>query len=57
MTFLKPRLSSRQSFGTHVRAWLRRRRDLRILESLGEEQLKDIGFRRLPTGDFGPREW
>jgi uncharacterized protein YjiS (DUF1127 family) len=29
-------------------AWRRARRDRRALEGLSEEQLKDIGFRRVP---------
>ena len=38
------------------RAWHQRRRDQRILNSLSDTQLKDIGVHRLPGGDYG-REW
>jgi hypothetical protein len=31
-----------------LRAWRNARRDRRALEGLSEEQLKDIGFRRVP---------
>ena len=52
-----PRLSTRQAIASHLRAWLRRRRDQRILDGLTADQLKDIGYRRLPSGGFSEREW
>ena len=40
-----------------VRVWNRKRRDRRIIEGLSPEQLKDIGYRRLPSGDLEPGGW
>jgi uncharacterized protein YjiS (DUF1127 family) len=57
MLFLNPRRSHRIASTGRIRNWIRRRRDQRILDGLSVEQLKDIGFRRLPTGELGPREW
>jgi uncharacterized protein YjiS (DUF1127 family) len=38
------------TFGA-FRVWNQKRRDQRILDSLGPEQLKDIGYRRSPNRD------
>jgi uncharacterized protein YjiS (DUF1127 family) len=38
-----------QRFFKGLRAWHAERRDRRVLDSLSEELLKDIGFRRVPT--------
>jgi uncharacterized protein YjiS (DUF1127 family) len=40
-----------------LRSWQRRRRDQRILDSLSPEQLKDIGYHRLPSGDLERGGW
>jgi uncharacterized protein YjiS (DUF1127 family) len=37
--------------------WHKKRRDRVVLDGLSDEQLKDIGYRRLPSGDLEPREW
>jgi uncharacterized protein YjiS (DUF1127 family) len=38
------------------RAWHQKRRDRRILDSLSDAQLRDIGCDRLPGGDYW-RNW
>ena len=40
-----------------VGAWLKRRRDRRIIEGLSQEQLKDIGYNRLPSGELERGGW
>lgn len=42
---------------TTLRAWLQRRRDRRIIEGLSQEQLKDIGYHRLPSGELERGGW
>jgi uncharacterized protein YjiS (DUF1127 family) len=37
--------------------WHRKRRDQRILDSLSQEQLKDIGYYRLPSGEIERGGW
>ena len=39
------------TFGA-FRAWNQKRKHQRILDSLGPEQLKDIGYRRSPYGGY-----
>ena len=39
------------AFGA-FRAWNQKRKDQRILDSLGPEQLKDIGYRRSSYGGY-----
>ena len=36
--------------------WHRKRSDRRIIDGLSQEQLKDIGFRRLPSGELERHE-
>ena len=43
------------TFGA-FRAWHQRRRDQRILDSLGPDQLKDIGYVRGSRGEY-ERNW
>jgi uncharacterized protein YjiS (DUF1127 family) len=37
--------------------WHRKRQDQRILDGLSQEQLKDIGYHRLPSGDLERGGW
>ncbi len=46
-----------QTHRNPIRAWLKRRRDRRIIEGLSREQLKDIGYRRTPSGELERGGW
>lgn len=40
-----------------TRAWAKRRSDRRIIEGLSQEQLKDIGYHRAPSGELERGGW
>jgi uncharacterized protein YjiS (DUF1127 family) len=40
-----------------VRSWQKQRRDRRIIDGLSDDQLKDIGYRRMPSGELDRSTW
>lgn len=54
---LEPIVGLTHGFFNAFLAWHRKRQDQRILDGLSQEQLKDIGYHRLPSGELERGGW